>query len=232
VALAAAGPAVTVDAPRDGSVTRARSTLVSGVAPVAPRGGYELLRVTVNGRATVPTYAPGRYGTEVALELGRNAISTQARLYGITGQRLGVVTSTTTVVTRRAGPGTGRLDPATAYLAAARIAARLCTGRTGCSSEASCFGVSPHRVDCPVARSTAAAPVTRCAVVVTVRLRADRVYLGTYGCTGRTGSQPRRFVRRGAGTARERVRVAANEATTENRYGVPRIDATTDRFLP
>ncbi len=226
--------ALTIDAPANGATTTARSVEVSGRAPIAPGGGYEIVTVRVDGRPVGPEYRQGGYRTEVALGVGRNAITSEARLFGANGQRLGVLSSGPTVVTRRRDATTGDLDLATAYLVAtASPAARgLCGHRRGCVTQPSCFAVGPHRADCPVARSTAAAPITRCAVVVTVRLRGTRVLSGSYGCSGRTGSRPQRFVRPGAGSAERRFRTDAAGATTPNPYGVPRIDAHGDTFIP
>lgn len=220
---------VAIGAPRDGSATAERSADVAGTIR-APSSGYQVVTVTVNGRRIQPRYGPDKFRARVALEPGDNAITAEAGFYGVGGQRLGVVRSPVVHVTRTAGEDTGDLDLATAFLAATSVARRLCDPRRGCITDAYCFTVGRRRVDCPVGRSTDAAPASRCRLVVSVRLRGERVGTGSYGCRGVMSPRPERFVRPGERPTVRPFRGPASPAA--NRYGPPRFDATGTTFLP
>jgi hypothetical protein len=220
---------VTITAPRDGSSTAARSVDVTGtVRP--PSSGYQIVAVTVNGRRIEPRYGRDRFRARAVLEPGDNAITGDARFFGIGGQRLGMVRSRVTHVTRAAGGDTGDLDLATAFLAATSRTRRLCDPRRGCIADAYCFAVGPRRVDCPVGRSTEDAPRSRCGVVVSVRLRGDQVVTGSYACRGAMSPRPERLVRTAQRPAATPFRGPPSAAP--NRYGVPRLDADGRRFIP
>jgi hypothetical protein len=220
---------VAIGEPRDGSSTAGRSADVAGSIR-APSSGYQVVTVTVNGRRVEPRYRPDRFRARVALELGDNAITAEAGFYGVGGQRLGVVRSPVVHVTRTAGEDTGDLDLATAFLAATSATRSLCDPRRGCITDAYCFAVGPRRVDCPVGRSTDAAPASRCRVVVSVRLRGRRVGTGTYGCHGVMSPRPERLVRPSERPAIQPFRGPPSPAA--NRYGPPRLAAAGTTFLP
>jgi hypothetical protein len=219
---------VSISAPRDGSSTAERSVDVTGTVR-APSSGYQTVGVTVNGRRIEPQYGPDRFRARAALELGDNAITAEARFFGIGGQALGVASSHVVHVTRRAGESTGDLDLATAFLAATTRAPGQCDARRGCITDAFCFAVGPRRVDCPVGRSTQDDPASRCRVVVSVGVRGDDLTTGNYGCDGAMSPRPERLVR-----PRERPvprPFRGPPSAPANRYGAPRLDATGRRFL-
>jgi hypothetical protein len=226
--------ALTIGAPADGTTTSARSVEVAGRAPAAPLGGYEVITIRVNGRPVQPTYVAGGYRGEAALELGRNELVTEARLFGAGAQPLGALSTRATTVTRRPGEDTGDLDRATAFLVATTNAAgaRVCARQDGCLADAYCFSVGRHRTDCPVGRSTTTAPVSTCRVVIAVRVRARRVTWSAYRCRGPMSPRPERLIRRAAAGVRHRFRTDAAHAGAPNRYGIPRLDAARDEFLP
>jgi hypothetical protein len=220
---------VSISAPRDGSSTAERSVDVTGTVR-APSSGYQTVGVTVNGRRIEPQYGPDRFRARAALELGDNAITAEARFFGIGGQALGVTRSHVVRVTRTAGEGTGDLDLATAFLAATTRARGLCDPRRGCLTDAYCFAVGPRRVDCPVGRSTQDDPASRCSAVVSVGVRGEELTTGSYGCHGAMSPRPERLVR-----PRERPMprpFRGPPSAAANRYGAPRLDATGRRFLP
>lgn len=226
---APAASALTITAPRDGSRTAERSVDVTGTVR-APSSGYGVVGLRVNGRRIEPHYGRDRFRARAVLEPGDNAMTADARFFGIGGQRLGVVRSRVVHVTRTAGEDTGELDLATAFLAATSRTRRLCDPRRGCIADAYCFAVGSRRVDCPVGRSTEDAPASRCRVVVSVRLRGGRVVTGSYGCHGAMSPRPERLVR-----PRERPAASAFRgppSAAPNRYGPPRLDATGRGFIP
>ena len=225
---------LTIGTPADGTTTSARSVVVAGRAPAAPLGGYEIITTRVNGRPVQPAYVAGGYRGEAALAVGRNELVTEARLYGAGGQSLGTLVTRVTSVSRRRAADTGVLDRATAFLVAtaSTAGARVCAGQDGCLADAYCFAVGPHRTDCPVGRSTTATPVSTCRVVIAVRVRARRVTWSAYRCRGALSPRPERLVRRAAAGARHRFRTDAVHAGSPNHYGIPRLDAAEDEFLP
>ena len=226
---APAASLVTITAPRDGSSTSERSIDVTGTVR-APSSGYQVVGVTVNGRRIEPQYGRDRFRGRAVLEPGDNAISADARFFGVGGQRLGGVRSPVAHVTRTAGDDTGDLDLATAFLAATARTRRQCDPRRGCIADAYCFAVGPRRVDCPVGRSTEETPASRCRVVVSVRLRGERVLTGSYRCRGAMSPRPERLVRPAEQPATRPFRGPPSAAP--NRYGPPRLDATGTRFVP
>jgi hypothetical protein len=232
---------VTIDAPSDGSRTTARSIVVTGTSPAVPRGGDALVTVTVNRRPVDVAPRRGTYRIEVALELGRNAISAKGQIYNAEGTEIGTTASGVIAVTRAPGAGTGVLDRATAYLAAdsSDEVYSICGESEDCRREPHCFEVGPRRVDCPVGTTTYDEPISRCDIVLTVRLRGPRVYFGNYGCRGKLNPNPRRLVRRDVYRSGRRFRIdereapwLREEANEPNRYGVPRFDVDRDVFLP
>jgi hypothetical protein len=220
---------VSISAPRAGSSTAERSAEVTGTVR-APSSGYQIVGVTVNGRRIEPQYGPDRFRARAALELGDNAITAEARFFGIGGQALGAASSRVVHVTRTAGEGTGDLDLATAFLAATTRARGACDPRRGCITDAYCFAVGPHRVDCPVGRSTQDDPESRCRVVVSVGVRGEDLTTGSYGCRGAMSPRPERLVCPRERPAPRPFRGPPSAAA--NRYGAPRLDATGRRFLP
>lgn len=220
---------VSISAPRDGSSTAERSIDVTGTVR-APSSGYQTVAVTVNGRRIEPQYGPDRFRARAALELGDNAITAEARFFGVGGQGLGAARSQVAHVTRTGGEGTGDLDLATAFLAATTRARDLCDPRSGCITDAYCFAVGPRRIDCPVGRSTEDDPASRCRVVVSVALRGEGLTTGSYGCRGAMSPRPERLVRPHERPVGRPFRGPPSAAP--NRYGVPRLDATGKRFLP
>jgi len=224
----AASP-LTITAPRDGSSTAERSVDVTGTVR-APSSGYQVVGLTVNGRRIAPQYGRDRFRARAVLGLGDNAITAEAWFFGIGGQRLGVVRSRVAHVTRTAGEDTGDLDLATAFLAASSRARRLCDPRRGCISDAYCFAVGARRVDCPVGLSTEDAPASSCRLVVSVRLRGERIVTGSYGCRGAMSPRPERLVRPGERPEAQPFR--GPPSAPSNRYGPPRLDATGRGFLP
>jgi hypothetical protein len=236
------GP-TTIGAPPNRSSTTARSVVVRGTAPVAPKGIESLVTATVNGRRFFfPAGADRRpkgaaYRRDVTLDLGVNTVSATTEFFADAGS--GVGPCATIAITRTPGRGTGTLDRATAYLVTEFSDAAYC-GEEGCGAQWRCFVVGPHRVDCPIGFITDSDPVYRCVDVMTVRLRRRAVYYGTYGCPyRRLYPTPRRFVRRAVHRHGRRLtfRGADNESLRDeaidpNRYGVPRIDASRDEFVP
>jgi hypothetical protein len=197
--------------------------------------------VTVNRRPVEVAPRRGTYRIEVALALGRNAISAKAQIYDAKGTEIGATASAVIAVMRAPGAGTGTLDRATAYLTAGYSddVYSLCGESEDCGSEPHCFEVGPRRVDCPVATATNDDQISRCYIVISVRLRGRRVYFGSYDCQGRFNPNPRRLVRRDVYRRGRQFRIDQREApwlreemNEPNRYGVPRFDVDRDVFLP
>jgi hypothetical protein len=238
---------VTIDSPVDGTSTSARSMLVTGRAPAAPRGGGVWVTVTVNGRPVRLEGQGDTYRAEVALELGGNELTAKAEIYTAHDEDPTTITSAPTAVARTSvpGDGTGTLDLATAAVIAewSDYVYWLCGESDDCgTTKPRCFQVGPRRVDCPVGDygPAATSPVALCALVITVHLRDRHVYYASYGCRGRRlNPSPERFVRRTVYRRGRQFRVDEAEAphlrqeiNQPNRYGVPRFDVDSDRFLP
>jgi hypothetical protein len=241
IALAVVAPALTVDSPADGATTSARTIVVQGTAPAPPRGDETEVVVTVGDRPVLLATAPPSFRIPVALALGHNDLDLRADIYGRDDDDPAMVLRAHAAVTRvqAAGDATGTLDRATAYLAADLDGDVYELCMEACAAEPHCFSLGPRRVDCPVSVPSLSRRPATCGLVLTVRLRGRRVYVGEYACRGRFRPDPRRFIRREVYRRGRRFTVAPtrdelelSELDAANRYGVPRFDAHTNLFVP
>ena len=185
--------------------------------------------------------------SEIVLEVGRNEVSAEARIWdswkNIDKPPTTIVSSAPIVVTRTpvAGDGTGTLDLATSLFVADgyRQVYWLCGEADDCSIKLRCFAVTSRRVDCPAVSHWVGERGWRCGVVVTVRLRRDRINFAGYRCRGRAKGDFQRFVRRGIWRKGRRFTVDVkdtpwlrSEIDDRNRYGVPRFDIDRNVFIP
>jgi Glucodextranase, domain B len=236
-------PAVTIDSPRDREKTNERTAVVMGRAPVAPPGGEVSVTVTVNGRPVDVEPRRERFRVAVVLELGVNRISANADIYGpgTDDMEPATVTAQPIEVTRVRGPDTGVLNLATALWVAndSRDVYWLCGEADGCLADPVCIRMGRSRVDCPVKSQYQPDEPQICGVVVSVQVRARRVYSYSYRCEGRWHRNSRRFVRPEIQRAGRRYRVNEHESdwfieevNERNSYGLPRFDVVRDRFIP
>jgi hypothetical protein len=239
-------PAVTIAEPGPGLVTSARTIDVRGRAPwIAPDAGESIVRVTVNGRPSETFPTRQGYSTPIALELGRNEIVVRGRSEPFDDGK--AVTGTARIVVQRrrvTGDDTGVLDRATAFMLADSTtkAYWLCGEDDQCSHDPVCFSIGPRRVDCAVAYWYVDNPMRRCGHVDTLRLHGNRLYSGSYACSGRLNPRPRqRLIQDDAAPALTRVVIDADEENRDlfrvesnrsNRYGAPRFSMARDVFLP
>jgi hypothetical protein len=236
--------AVVIDAPRDGISTHERTALVRGHLTGVPAGGATLVTMRVNRRRFLIDPRGGRFRVRVVLEVGRNRIGADAEFFGldeIDQPPLAKATASPVDVTRNPGRGTVRLDRATALWVAEghRDVYWVCGESDDCLAEPLCVQVSTSRVDCPVKTRFEPDDATVCGVVIGVRLQGRRLYSFSYACSGRWRANPRIFVHPDVQLAGRRYRVdeknapwLEDEVNQRNRYGIPRIDAFRDVFIP
>jgi hypothetical protein len=241
-AVPPAVPSITITSPEEGARTNKRTAVVTGEAPVTPRGGEVAITVSVNGRPVDIDAHGGRFRVTVVLELGVNRISANAEVYGPDDDLDPVTAASAAVqITRVRGPDTGVLNLATALWVADKSSEVywLC-GETAdyCPARPVCVRLSSSRIDCPVESQYATEPRI-CGVVISVHLRGRRVYSYPYRCGGRWHRNSRDFVRPDIQRKGRRYRVNEREAdwfieeiNEPNRYGIPRFDVVRDLFIP
>jgi hypothetical protein len=222
--------------------------VVTGRAPATPSDGFTVVTLTVNRRPVEVIAERGRFRGRVVLSLGRNRITAAAVLevFDVDHPRASPAPvagppSAPVRVQRRRGPGSGRLDLATALLVAHdhRSVYWLCGEADGCLKEPFCVRVTALRVDCAYRwRFESGDPVT-CGLVVSVYRRANRLYSYFYRCTGRWNANVSRFIRPDIERAGRRYRIDERDADSirleindPNRDGTPRFDVDHDVFIP
>jgi len=233
-------PALVLDLPAS---TRERTVLVRGQASGVPTGGGIAVELRVNGRRFATSAERDHFRLRVTLEPGSNRITAAAELFGPDEEAstpVATVRASPARITRSRGAHDGVLNRATALWVAQghENVYALCGEADDCVAAPSCVQMTRTRVDCPVRSQFQSTEPVVCGAVISVQVRERRLYSSAYPCGNPWRWNRRVFVREDVWADRRyrlnerRSPWLAEEVNEPNRYGLPRIDAARDVFIP